>query len=152
MPVPKPKSKILKGGDHEDEANWLPCIPWIDYGRRFPVGVILPPGIRDVTSLIKSVMVLDAEVDEGFKVLKKSEVTKDMEILNVQLNENSIALIVGPAGLDSEAIVIIDPDGGAQYTRLGWWETHDHTDGLGMIAGNRFRTRIQGLGVQIGGR
>jgi hypothetical protein len=151
MALPKPISKILKGGDPAKEENWLECIPWLGYEKQFPDGVILPPGLRDVTSLIKSVMVLDAESDEGFKILKKKEVTADMEILNVQLNENSIAMIVGPDGLNSKTILIIDPDGGKQYTRQEWWDKHGHSDGLGMIAGNRFRRRVQGAGAHIGG-
>jgi hypothetical protein len=75
-----------------------------------------------------------------------------MEIINVQLNENSIAMIVGPAGADSEAILIIDPDGGKQYTRLGWYDNHAHSDGLGMVAGTRFVRDIRGSGIHFGGR
>ena len=146
-----PTTKMLKGGDPAVEANWLECIPWTGYEKRFPVGATLPPGIRDVTSLIKSVTILDAESDEGFKVVKKKEVTADMEILTVQLNENSIAIIVGPKGADSEAIQITDPDTGKIFTRLGWYNTHDKSDGLGMIAGTRFLRDIRGPGVHFGG-
>lgn len=145
-------SKILLGGDSEDEANWLECIPFTGYEKRFPDGVILPPGIRDVTSLIKSVTVLDAESEEGFRTLKKGEVTKDMEIISVQLNEKSIALIAGQAGADSEAILIVDPNGGTKYTRLGWYDNHGHSDGLAMVAAVRFLSRLKGPGVFLGGK
>ncbi len=152
MALPKPTSKILKNGDPANEKNWLECIPWTGYEKRLPIGATLPPGIRDITNLIKSVMVLDAESDEGFAVLRKREVTADMDIINVQLNENSIAMVAGPAGADSEAILIIDPDGGKLYTRLGWYDNHAHTDGLGMVAGTRFIRDLRGPGVHFGGR
>jgi hypothetical protein len=144
MPI---STKMLKSGDPSDEKNWLECIPWTGYGKQFPVGVILPPGIKDITNLIKSVTILDAESDEGFKVLKRREVTADMEVLAVQLNENSIAMIVGSAGADSEAIVIIDPTNQKQYTRLGWYDNHDKSDGLAMIAGVRLIRSLRGQGV-----
>jgi len=143
-------SKILRGGDPEDEANWLECIPFTGYSKRFPDGVIMPPGIKDVTSLIKSVTVLDAESEEGFRVLRKSEVSKDMEIISVQLNEKSIALIAGPAGADSDAILIVDPNGGQKYTRLGWYDHHGQSDGLAMVAAVRFLGRLKGPGVFLG--
>lgn len=151
MNTPSANTKILKGGDPNNDANWLECIPWTGFEKDFPVGVILPPSIRDVTRLIKSVTILDAEIDEGFKIIKKSEVTVDMDILNVQLNENSIAMIVGSAGADSEAIVIVHPNGGKQYTRLGWYNNVKHTDGLAMWAATRLRSHLIGPGVRIGG-
>ena len=147
-----PTTKMLKGGDPADAANWLECIPWTGYEKRFPVGVTLPPGIRDITNLIKTVTVLDAESDEGFKVVKKKDVTADMDILNVQLNENSIAIIAGSKGADSDAILITDPDNGKLFTRLGWYNTHDKSDALGMIAGTRFIRDLRGPGIHFGGR
>jgi hypothetical protein len=151
MNTPSANTKILKGGDHNNDANWLECIPWTGYEKDFPVGVILPPGIRDVTKLIKSVTILDAEIDEGFRVIKKSEATADMDIINVQLNENSIAMIVGSEGANSTAIVIVHPNGGKQHSRLKWWNDVHHTDGLAMWAGTRFRRHLIGSGVKVGG-
>ncbi len=147
-----PTTKIFKGGDPENDADWLECIPWTGYEKRLPVGATLPPGIRDVTNLIKSVTVLDAESDEGYKVLKKKDVTNDMEIIAVQLNENSVAMILGPEGANSKTILITDPDNGKQYTRMEWYNTHDKSDGLGMVAGTRFIRDIRGPGVHFGGR
>ena len=60
---------------------------------------------------------------------------------------NYFAIIAGPKGADSDAIQITDPDNGKLYTRLGWYNTHDKTDGLGMIAGTRFIRDIRGPGV-----
>ncbi len=151
MNTPSANTKILKGGDPNNEANFLECVPWTGFEKDFPVGVILPPGIRDVTKLIKSVTILDAEIDEGFRVIKKSEATADMDIINVQLNENSIAMIVGPQGSDSELIVLVHPNGAKQYTRLGWYNNVKHTDGLAMWAGTRFRRNLIGSGVKVGG-
>jgi hypothetical protein len=75
-----------------------------------------------------------------------------MDIINVQLNENSIAMITGPAGADSEAILIIDPDGGKPYRRVGWYENQAYTDGLCMMAGTRFIRDLRGPGVHFGGK
>jgi hypothetical protein len=141
--------RILTGGDPSNAENWLECIPWTGYGRQFPVGVILPPGIKDIRDLIKEVLVLDGESDEGYKRMKKSEVNSNMSIINIQLNENALAMILGPTGADSEAIVIVDPTNGKQYTRLGWWKNHEHTDGLAMIAYSRL---IRGMRREAAGR
>ena len=151
MNTPSANTKILKAGDPNNAANWLECIPWTGFEKDFPVGVILPPSIRDVTRLIKSVTILDEESDAGFKIIKKSEVIADMDILNVQLNENSIAMIVGPQGSDSEAIVLVHPNGGKQFTRLGWYDNVKHTDGLAMWAATRLRRNLIGSGVKVGG-
>ena len=144
-------TKMLKSGDPANEANWLECIPFTGPERRFPVGAILPSGITDVTNLIKSVTVLDAESDDGFKILKKREVTANMQVINVQLNEKSIAMLVGPAGADSEDILLIDPNGGKKFTRMGWYDNHDHTDGLAMLAATRFMRDLRGPGIHFGG-
>ena len=81
-------TKMLKGGDPADEANWLECI----------------------------------------------------------------AIIAGPKGADSDANLITDPDNGKLFTRLGWYNTHDKSDALGMIAGTRFIRDIRGPGIHFGGR
>jgi hypothetical protein len=151
MNTPSANTKMLKSGDPNDPANFIDCVPFTGFEKDFPIGVILPPSIRDVTKLIKFVTILDAESDEGFKVIKKNEVTADMDILSVQLNENSIAMIVGPQGADSELIVLVHPVGGKQFTRLGWFENVKHTDGLAMWAATRLRRHLIGSGVQVGG-
>jgi hypothetical protein len=61
----------LKVGDPDKEEDQLECIPWTGHEKRLPIGATLPSGIRDITNLIKSVIVLDAKSDEGFAVLRK---------------------------------------------------------------------------------
>ena len=143
-------TKMFKGGDPANQANYLDCLPWTGYEKNTPVGYILPPGIKNITSFIKSVVILEAEVDEGFVIIKKKDVQPGDQIINVQLNENSLAAVLGSNGPDSEAIQLIDPVNGAKYTRLGWYNNHGQTDGLAMLAASRLIASLRGPGVHFG--
>jgi hypothetical protein len=126
-------STIFRGGDPGNKENWLECIPFGSKDKDLPCSVQFTVGIN-IIDLIKSITVLDAQSEEGFRVLKTRELTKDMVIIDVELNEKSIAKIVGSQGADSNAIILIDPDGHTRYTRLGWYESHGGKDGLAAYA------------------
>ncbi|MDD1758351.1 MAG: hypothetical protein LUQ22_06425 [Methanotrichaceae archaeon] len=113
----------------DPSGNPLPCIPWTGYEKDLPAGGILPAGIM-ITDLVRWYVILDAESEEGVKLEKPKDVTKDSKLINAIMNEGSIRAL---GGSGSKRILIADPDGGRKLTRLEWYNAH-HNDGLALWA------------------
>jgi hypothetical protein len=127
----------------DPDGNFLPCIPWTGFEKDLPAGGILPAGIM-ITDLVRWYIILDAQSDEGFKLVKPDEVTKNMKLINAVINEGSIRAL---GGSDSRRILITDPDGGKKLTRMQWYNAHCHSDGLALWAIRNKRMELFGGGV-----
>ena len=119
------------------DENWLPCINWSGEGDDLPAGLSGMPGIF-AWKLVKAVIILDAESDEGFKRLKLSEYDRNtMDIIDVVINQNSYNIILKNhrKGFTFRAA------SGKTYSREGWRAAFG-TDGLHLMA---IRELMQGM-------
>lgn len=122
--------------DYESEmseavGNWLPCLPWEGQEKSLPAGGnVTIPGLQ-FRKLVYRVQLLDAEVEEGVRWVKQSEITAADLIIGAKLNENSIKAIERSYG--SDWIRITNPNGGKQMSRADW-RTEFQTDGLELLA------------------
>ena len=70
-------------------VDWLQCLEWTGNEKDLPVGEkTLIPGYRAV-NLVRFWEILDADSDEGYKVVKKAELRPGDIIIGAQINENS---------------------------------------------------------------
>ena len=113
----------------ENTENWLPCIEWSGEGSDLPAGCTGMPGIL-AWKLVRRVVILDAESDEGVKEIKVAEYDPtSMDILDVTINANSYkaAIKQHPRGF-----TFVGATGG-KYTREQW-RTKFGTDALHLMA------------------
>jgi hypothetical protein len=116
---------------YDKDGNWLECLPWTGQEAALPAGyTVMVPGL-DPMQFVKRVEVLDAEEDEGFRSIKKSELKPSDVIIGVEMNEKSVKKIVDTYGGDW--IRLKGANGGTNYDRKEWNEKFG-TDGLELLA------------------
>ena len=116
---------------YDADGNWLECLPWTGQEASLPLGyTVMVPGL-DPMQFVKRVEVLDAEEDEGYRSVKKSEVKPSDIIVGVEMNEKSIKKVVDTYGGDW--IRIKDANSGKNYSRMEWYEKYG-TDALELLA------------------
>lgn len=120
-----------------NEENWLECIPWSGEGDDLPVGLSGMPGVL-AWKLVKAVVILDAESDEGTKQVKVSEYDKNtMDIIDVVINANSYNAVLKQ---HKKGFTFITPTG-AKMSREQWRDKFG-TDALHLMA---IRELMQGM-------
>ena len=78
---------------YDANGNWLECLPWTGQEAALPAGyTVMVPGL-DPMQFIKRVEVLDAEEDEGYRSVKKSELKPGDVIIGAEINEKSVKKI-----------------------------------------------------------
>jgi hypothetical protein len=116
---------------YDADGNWLECLPWTGQEASLPLGyTVMIPGL-DPSQFIKRVEVLDAEEDEGFRSIKKSELKPTDTIVGVELNEKSIKKIVDTYGGDW--LRVKGANAGENYNRLEWYNKYG-TDAIELLA------------------
>ena len=116
-----------------DKAEWLEeCVPWNGKESSLPTGALMPPAI-DVFKLIKSWTILDAESDEGFRVVRTRELQPEDTIIGAEANNGSIRAILKTYGAD--AFRFTDTQG----TQLSpeAWASRMHTNPFALLAVTR---------------
>lgn len=133
-----------------NEENWLECVPWSGEGDDLPVGLSGMPGIF-AWKLVKAVVILDAESDEGTKQIKVSEYDRNtMDIIDVVINANSYNAVLKQ---HRKGFTFVTPTG--QKLSREQWRTKFKTDALHLMA---IRELMQGMNkgqntpFKIGGR
>lgn len=116
------------------DENWLPCIRFEGEGYDIPAGFTGMPGIQP-WKLVKAVIILDAEADEGVRRIRLSEYKpEEMDIVDVVINDASYraALKQHPRGF-----TFITANAG-RVSREKWREEFK-TDALHLIALSQIR-------------
>lgn len=126
--------------------DWLECIPWNGDEKTLPSGYeSRVPGLKP-SQLVRAYKVLDVESDEGYKLVKPSELKPDMVILGAKLHEGVIKNIMQSYG--ERAILIQEPSGGKKLTRWEWRDKFG-TDGLELLAIRDARMKLTGGGIKF---
>ena len=117
--------------------TWLPCVPWTGEERDLPRGGYSKiPGF-DPVKLVNRWEVLDAEAEEGSRMVKAAELKPGDLIIGAKMNEKSIKRLVATYG--PRFVVLEEADPGlesAGYRKLTCeqWHTKYGTDGLALWA------------------
>ena len=115
--------------DETLNENWLPCIEWSGEGSDLPTGATGMPGIY-AWKLVRRVIVLDAESDEGTREVKVSDYDPaTMDIMDVLINDKSYKAALKQ---HRNGFTFIGANG-SKYTREQW-RTKFGTDALHLMA------------------
>lgn len=106
------------------------------------------PNFRAI-DLVRVWEVLDAQSDEGFKVVKKSELKPDDIIIGAQINENSVNAIMKAYG--KRFFVAARADGKGKMLDRWEWKAAFGTDVLELEALKQQRPRLSNTIFKIGG-
>ena len=90
---------------------------------------------------------MDADSDQGWKLVKTAGLTANSIIIGVILNQNLIKEVV--AQYKVNFFKIKEPDGAALMI-LSHWEAKSGTDGLAPVALINKRMELQGPGIHVG--
>lgn len=123
-------------------GQWLECLPWEGQEASLPLGsTVSVPGL-DPMKFIYRVKVLDAEEEDGYRMVKKSELKPDDVIIGAWLNEKSVAEVEKTYGKDW--LRIIESNGGGKLNRYQWRDKYG-TDGLELLAIRNLRAAQNGV-------
>ena len=121
---------IKRTDEYTGEEEWLGCIPWTGKGSELPTGMISPVGIT-AKSLCRYAIVLDPFSDEGVKKIKVSSFDKKRQLLvDVELNEKSVAAVYRIGGINT--IKFVTATGRLLNRRE--WKSKFKTDALKLQA------------------
>jgi hypothetical protein len=127
-----------------DEASWLQCVPWDGEEKSLPVGEQTRiPNFRAV-DLVRRWEVLDVEEDEGYRVVKRSEIQPGDTVIGAQINEKSVAKIAATYG---PRFFVAKATGVDKLMDRGEWRAAFGTDVLVLQALKEVRQSVAGGGV-----
>ena len=116
--------------EYNGEEEWLGCIPWTGKGSELPAGMITPVGIT-AKSLCRYAIILDPALDEGVKKIKVSSFDKKRHLLvDVELNEKSVAAVYRIGGINTIKFVTAT----GQILNRRTWKAKFRTDALKLQA------------------
>ena len=120
-----------------EETDWNECLPWEGEEKDLPVGEQTRiPNFRAV-DLVRRFEVLDVEADEGFRVVKPSELKPEDKIIGAQINENAFNKVVETYG--RRFFVAAKADGGGKLMDRWEWKEAFKTDVLELEALKQIR-------------
>lgn len=112
-------------------VEWLDCLPFTGEERLLPVGIkTMVPGFRAI-DLVRRWEVLDPEEDEGYRVVKRSEIGPNDIVIGAQINEKSVDRIRSTYGPRYATFKSLEYN---EYMSREEWEisTRKDPDRLGM--------------------
>ncbi len=115
----------------DEGENWLPCLPWDGHEKSLPLGYIIQIPNLNPVELVSRWEVLDAESDEGSRLVKAKELKPNDVIIGAKMNEISIKKIEANYGPDW--LIIKGASEGNSFNRIAWRDAFK-TDGLILLA------------------
>lgn len=127
-----------------EEGSWLDCPCWTGEEKDLPAGEF--PKVPDfqAADLVRRWEVLDVEEDEGFRVVKRSEIHPGDIIIGCQINEKAVAKVAATYG--PRFVTFMPATGGSRLDRGEWRDAYG-TDALELTALKQIRQAITGGGI-----
>ena len=130
------------------EEAWLQCPGWSGEERDLPAGEQMRVPEMSSLDFVKRWKILCPEEDEGYRLIRRAELTKKDRIIGVVINENSVNVVVATYG--KRFFVAARADAPLTlYDRWEWREKYG-TDVLVLEALKTVRREISGGGIRIG--
>lgn len=118
----------------EEIEEWLPCVPWTGEEKDLPRGGYSKVPKLLPESLVNRWEVLDAEAEDGSRLVKKADLKPGDLIIGAKMNQKSIERL--EANYGPRFMVLAEADAQmetAMLTREAWREKYG-TDGLALWA------------------
>lgn len=112
-------------------TDFLECIPFDGDERKLPVGIkTMVPGFRAI-DLVRRWEVLDPEEDNGYRVVKRSEIGPNDIVIGAQINEKSVDRLKRTYG--DRYATFKNLEHNTYFSREEWEiATRKNPDGVGM--------------------
>lgn len=125
---------------------WLKCIQWDGEEKSLPAGEQTRIPNFQAADLVKRWEVLDPEEDEGYRVVRRSELKAGDIIVGAQINENSVNKLVETYG--KRFFVAARSDRSGVLLDRAEWRDEFGTDVLELEALKQIRKKMTGGGVR----
>lgn len=120
---------------------WLNCLPWDGEEKSLPLGEQTRIPNFQAADLVRRWEVLDPEEDEGYRVVKRSELQDGDIIIGAQINENSVNKIVDTYG--TRFFVAARSDRPGVLMNRAEWRVEFGTDVLELQALKQIRQKMK---------
>lgn len=126
-----------------NEDDWLQCIPWDGEEKSLPVGEQTRIPDFQAADLVRRWKILDVEEDEGYREVKRGELTPKDKIIGAVINEKAVAAVAVTYG---PRFFVARVAGGDKMMDRGEWREAFGSDVLALQALKQIRQQISGGG------
>lgn len=104
-------------------VQWLECVPWDREESSLPVGEQMVVPNMTAMSFVYRWIIIDAEEDNGYRLVRRKELTDDDTIVGAQINESTVRITEDTYG-DRFFVAASPGKPDVLLTRREWREEH----------------------------
>ena len=130
-----------------DVESWLHCLTWDGEEKSLPVGEQVRVPNFQAADLVRRWKVLDGEEDEGYREVRRTELTPKDKIIGAVINEKVVAAVAATYG---PRFFVAKAHGADKLMDRGEWREKFGTDVLVLQALKQIRQQVSGGGIKVG--